>query len=115
TALSYPSHGKQIIEPLRLEKVGSLTFSAPDYDRYPCLKLAIEAAKAGEGACIALSAADEILVEEYLKDKIKFTDIADTLAKVLNKFRGVGNVKLEDILSIDEKARKYTYNVIGVK
>lgn len=115
TALSYPAHGKQIIEPLSLESVGSLTFSAPDYDRYPCLKLAIEAAKAGEGACIALSAADEVLVEEYLKDKIKFTDIADTLAKVLNKFRAVGNVKLEDILSIDEKARKYTYNVIGVK
>ncbi|MCM1305738.1 MAG: 1-deoxy-D-xylulose-5-phosphate reductoisomerase [Bacteroides sp.] len=115
TALSYPAHGKEIIEPLSLKDVGRLTFSAPDYDRYPCLKLAIEAAKAGEGACIALSAADEVLVEEFLKDKIKFNDIAETLAKVLNKFRHVGDVKLEDILSIDEKARKYTYSVIGVK
>lgn len=114
-ALSYPTRGKEIIAPLSLKEIGTLTFSAPDYDRYPCLKLAIEAARAGEGACIALSAADEVLVEEYLNGKIKFTDIAQTLAKVLTKFRKIGNVELEDILSIDERARKYTYNVIGVK
>lgn len=115
SALSYPAHGKEIIEPLSLTKIGSLTFCEPDYDRFPCLKLAIDAAKVGEGACIALSAADEVLVEEFLKGKIKFTDIAQALTKVLARFKKIGNVELEDILGIDESARKYTYSIIGVR
>ena len=115
TALSYPEHGKEIIEPLRLSEIGTLTFSAPDYERYPCLKLAIEAAKAGEGACIALSAADEVLVDEYLKDNIRLTDIPAILGKVLNKFQSVGDVELNDVLGIDEEARKYTYSMIGAR
>lgn len=115
TALSYPQHGKNSVEQLDLAKVGTLTFEEPDYERYPCLKLAMDAAKLGESACIALSAADELLVEEYLKGKIKLTDIAAALKKVLAKFGKSGNVGLENILSIDERARKYTYDVIGVK
>ena len=58
---------------------------------------------------------DEVLVEEYLKGKIKYDDIASTLAKVYAKFKKVGNVELEDILGIDEQARKYTYSVIGIR
>ena len=115
TALSYPAHGKDIIEPLKLSEVGTLTFSAPDYKRYPCLRLAIEAAKAGEGACIALSAADEVLVEEYLKDNIRLTDISKILSKVLEQFRSIGDVELDRILCIDEEARKYTYSMIGAR
>ena len=75
----------------------------------------MDAAEAGEGACIAISASDEVLVEEFLKGKIKYHDISNTLAKVLNKFKKVGDVELEDIIDIDEKARKYTYSMIGVK
>ena len=56
-----------------------------------------------------------MLVEEFLKGKIKYHDISNTLAKVLNKFKKVGDVELEDIIDIDEKARKYTYSMIGVK
>ena len=115
SALAYPSHGKEIVDELNLKQLGSLTFSAPDFERYPCLKIAMDGAKAGEGACIALSASDEVLVEEFLKGRIKFSDISLTLAKVLTKFRKIGDVELEDILSIDEQARKYTYNVIGVR
>lgn len=115
TALYYPEHGKDSVAPLDLAKLGSITFSAPDYDRFPCLKIAIDAANAGEGACIAVSAADEVLVEEFLKGKIKYPEIATALQKVYGKFKKVGNVELEDILGIDEQARKYTYSVIGVK
>ena len=56
-----------------------------------------------------------MLVEEFLKGKIKYPEIANALQKVLTKFKKVGNVELEDILGIDEQARKYTYSVIGVK
>ncbi len=115
SALYYPDHAQDSVAPLNLAKVGSLTFAEPDFERYPCLKIAIDAASAGEGACIAISAADEVLVEEYLKGKIKYNDIANTLQKVLVKFKKVGNVELEDVLGIDEQARKYTYSIIGVK
>lgn len=115
TALSYPAHGSESVETLNLAKIGILSFEEPDYNRYPCLKLAMDAAKAGEGACIALSAADEVLVEEFLKGKIKFTDIANTLKKVLAKFGKIGNVELENVLGIDERARKYTYDMIGAR
>lgn len=115
TALFYPDHAQFSVEPLDLAKLGSITFSEPDFDRYPCLKIAIDAANAGEGACIAISACDEVLVEEFLKGKIKYNDIANTLAKVYTKFKKVGDVELEDILGIDEQARKYTYSMIGIK
>lgn len=115
TALYYPEHAHDSVASLDLTKYGLLSFSAPDFDRFPCLKIAIDAAEAGEGACIAISAADEVLVEEFLKGKIKFLDISNTLAKVYAKFKKVGNVELEDILGIDEQARKYTYSIIGVK
>ncbi len=115
TALYYPHHGMQSVQPLDLAKIGQLDFAEPDFLRYPCLKIAIDAANAGEGACIAISASDEVLVDAYLKGKIKYNDIASTLLKVYNKFKKVGNVELEDILGIDEQARKYTYSVIGVR
>lgn len=114
-ALYYPDHGVDSVEKLELDKMGKLSFSAPDLDRYPCLRLALEAARAGEGACIALSAADEVLVEEFLRGRIKFTDIANMLGRVLGKFRNIGDVALEDILSIDERARKYTYSMVGAR
>lgn len=115
TALYYPHHATQSVQPLDLTKIGQLDFAEPDFDRYPCLKIAIDAANAGEGACIAVSASDEVLVDAFLKGKIKYNDIANTLYKVYTKFKKVGNVELEDILGIDEQARKYTYSMIGVR
>lgn len=115
TALFYPEHACDSVAPLDLKQIGHLDFSEPDYERYPCLKIAIDAANSGEGACIAISAADEVLVEQYLQGRIKFTDIALILNKVLTKFGKIKKVELEDILGIDEQARKYTYSVIGVK
>jgi 1-deoxy-D-xylulose-5-phosphate reductoisomerase len=75
----------------------------------------MNAANAGEGACIAISSADEVLVDLYLKDKIKFSDFEKVLEKELAKFKKVGDVELDEVLSIDEQARKYTYSVLGIK
>lgn len=114
-ALFYPDHALKGVEDLDLATMGSLTFARPDFDRYPCLKLAISAAQSGEGACIALSAADEVLVERFLQGKLKFNDIPRVLEKVLAKFKKIKDVALEDVIGIDGEARKYTYSVIGVK
>lgn len=114
SALFYPKKSVGAVGELDFVKLGTMEFAAPDFNRYPCLELAQRAAKAGEGACIALSAADEVLVEAFLAGTIGFTDIANYLKKVLHKYEKVGDVALEDIFGIDADARKYTYS-IGVK
>ena len=114
SALFYPKKSVGAVGELDFVKLGTMEFAAPDFNRYPCLELALRAAKAGEGACIALSAADEVLVEAFLAGTIGFTDIANYLTKVLHKYEKVGDVALEDIFGIDADARKYTYS-IGVK
>lgn len=114
SALFYPKKSIGAVGELDFVKLGTMEFAAPDFNRYPCLELALRAAKAGEGACIALSAADEVLVEAFLAGTIGFTDIANYLKKVLHKYEKVGDVALEDIFGIDADTRKYTYS-IGVK
>jgi 1-deoxy-D-xylulose-5-phosphate reductoisomerase len=113
-ALYYPEKNAGSVSPLKLAEMGKLSFEAPDYDKFPCLEIAREMAKRGDGACIAVSAADEILVDQYLKYKIKLTDIPTKLEKVLAKFEKIGEVGLDDVTRIDTEARKYTYS-IGAK
>ncbi len=112
TALFYPNKGNASVSPLNLASYGTLTFDLPDFNRYPCLHLAIKAAKEGEGVKIALSVADEVAVEAYLNGEIKYGDIPVILSKVFEKFRKVGDVALEDIFDVDSKARKYAFSLI---
>lgn len=111
-ALFYPEKGENSVAEISLAKLGSLTFTEPDYEKFPCLAIARQAGKKGDGACIAVSAADEILVDEFLRHKIKLNDIPQKLEKVLSKFSSVGDVALDDVTRIDTEARKYTYSVL---
>lgn len=115
SALFYPSRGVDSVKPLSASDMATLHFAEPDFERYPCLELAMQAAEAGEEACIALSAADEALVEEFLKGKLKFGEIQNVLRKILAKFSSQKYVGLDDVLCIDEQARKYTYSMIGAR
>lgn len=90
TALFYPSKSAGAVPELDLAKLGTLEFGAPDYERYPCLEIAERAARAGAGACIAVSAADEVLVDAFLAGSVRFTDIPAVLGKVLHKFEKRG-------------------------
>lgn len=114
TALFWPHKSNGAVAELDLAKIETLNFSAPDLERYPCLQIAMQAAKSGEGACIALSAADEVLVDGFLNGSVKYNDISHTLEKVYAKFHKIKEVGIEDIIGIDAEARKYTYS-IGVK
>jgi 1-deoxy-D-xylulose-5-phosphate reductoisomerase len=105
-ALSYPDRLRNPTLP-RLDwgRLGSLKFELPDYDIFPCLKLAIEAGKRGGTYPAVLCAADEIAVDLFLKKIIHFNDIASLIEKVLERHQNILNPKLEDILSADEWAR----------
>src|SRR6201999_1740534 len=85
-ALAYPERPDATPAPglaFDLSALSHLDFAAPDFGRFPCLRLAYEAAEAGPSACIALNAADEIAVAAFLEGRIPFTGIARTIEDVL--------------------------------
>jgi 1-deoxy-D-xylulose-5-phosphate reductoisomerase len=90
---------------LELPKIKQMDFAIPDYDRFPCLKIAIEAGKKGGTYPAVLCAADEVAVELFLKGQIQFRDIATIVEEVLSAHNPVAQPDLEDILAADEWAR----------
>ena len=103
--LSYPQRISSGVEPLDFFKVGQLSFCEPDYERFPCLKLAIDACKQGQEATTVLNAANEIAVAAFLENKIAFTDIAKINQTCMS---GVVKSQLDtigDIIELDREAR----------
>jgi 1-deoxy-D-xylulose-5-phosphate reductoisomerase len=107
-ALSYPRRWSNS-ELLRLDwhRIHSLSFESVDNDKFPCLKLAIEAGKSGGTYPAVLCAADEVAVELFLGHKIDFTDIAKFVEKTLSQHRNISQPSLEEILAADAWAREY--------
>ncbi|WP_028862538.1 1-deoxy-D-xylulose-5-phosphate reductoisomerase [Psychromonas aquimarina] len=89
------------------------SFCEPDYQRYPCLKLAIDACYAGQHATTTLNAANEIAVEAFLNNKIKFTQIAQLVERVLNKSGAVQIDSIAHLLEIDKQARQCALQIIN--
>ena len=93
-------------KPLDFCKMGSLSFSEPDYARYPCLKLAMEAFEQGQAATTALNAANEIAVAAFLDGQIRFTDIAAVNMAVLEHLELSEPQSVEAVMEIDVRARE---------
>ena len=87
-------------------KSADFTFFEPDYVRYPCLKLAIQACYEGQHATTTLNAANEIAVQAFLDKRIKFTDIPIIVESVLNQVNHQNVSSIEELLVIDKMARK---------
>ena len=105
-SMSYPKRINSTVPPLDFTKIASLTFNQPDFDRYPCLKLAIDASNQGQAATTALNAANEIAVAAFLENKIGFMDIAKQVSKVLEKLTFPEPTTIEDVFTIDLWARE---------
>lgn len=106
-ALSYPDRIYNDYERLDLAKISSLTFEKPDVNTFPCLKLAYDSLKKRGTYCTVLNAANEILVNEFLNDKIKFYDIPMYIEKALEKHSSIEKPTLEEILHIDNWSREF--------
>ena len=104
-AMSYPDRVPSSVPPLDFTKISSLTFKQPDFDRYPCLKLAIDAFNQGQAATTALNAANEVAVEAFLQHKIGFMDIAKNVSKVLDQLAFPEPSTIDDVFIIDQWAR----------
>ncbi|HEX2923725.1 MAG TPA: 1-deoxy-D-xylulose-5-phosphate reductoisomerase [Chloroflexota bacterium] len=104
-SLTYPERLPGLAAPLDLAKAGALTFEDIDLARYPCLRLALEAAKNGGSYPAALSSANEVAVQLFLAEKIWFGDIPVLVEEVLSRHRPVQIDSLEAVLKVDEEAR----------
>jgi 1-deoxy-D-xylulose-5-phosphate reductoisomerase len=83
-----------------------LDFEPPDFQRFPCLRLAFEAAEKGGAHCIALNAADEVAVEAFLDRRIPFTAIPRTIERVLSSTREAHPATMAEVLAADLAARE---------
>ena len=86
-------------------KIKELTFIEPDFNRYPNLKLAIEAFAQGQYATTAMNAANEVAVQAFLDYRIAFTDIARVNRAVVEKISACVISSIDDVLAVDEQAR----------
>jgi len=106
-ALSYPRRWPNSELPrLDWNKIDSLNFEPIDYDRFPCLKLAVDAGRSGGTYPAVLCAADEVAVELFLSHRIGFTDIAKFVQKTLEQHQNISQPSLEEILAADAWARE---------
>ncbi len=106
-ALTYPDRIVNDFERLDLAKVATLTFEEPDLETFPCLKLAYDTLKMGGTYSAVLNSANEVLVSEFLDDKIGFYDIPYYIEKTLETHNSIKEPTLEEILEIDKWTREY--------
>ncbi len=112
-ALAYPERPAAPQLSFDLAALTQLDFSQPDLARFPCLRLAYEAAESGPAACIALNAADEIAVAAFLEGRIPFTGIARTIEQVLAETPSHAPASIEEVLSADRMARECAQGMIA--
>ena len=93
--------------------LSALTFQKPDFDRFPCLKLAYQAMNAGGAAPCVLNAANEVAVAAFLDKRIKFTDIAKVVAHCLAQDFSDGHHDIEGLLAQDAQTRRQAEAFIG--
>ena len=112
-ALSYPDRIECDFERLNLAKIATLTFEEPDMDTFPCLKLAYDTLKMGGTYSAVLNSANEVLVNEFLEDKIGFYDIPYYIEKTLEAHNSISEPTVEDILEIDRWTREFVIKSIS--
>lgn len=112
-ALTYPQRFASPVKFMDFSQMQTLTFRPCMISDFPCLELALEAAKRGDGATVALNAANEVLVHEFLKGRIGFMDIPRNLEKILSSFDSIRVDSLSYILEADAEARSLTRSLLA--
>jgi 1-deoxy-D-xylulose-5-phosphate reductoisomerase len=111
-AMSYPERVESDLT-FDMAALGHLDFEPPDFARFPCLRLAYEAAERGGAHAIALNAADEIAVEAFLERTIAFSAIPRTIEKVLQETPETHPATIQQVLELDAQAREIARTVLA--
>lgn len=114
-ALTYPVRTKTSLSSLKLTNFDKLTFELPDMKRFPCLKYAYEACSTGGTMPVVLNAVNEVAVNAFINNRIKFVDIAKLIKKIMGYHKPKFNFNIESVLEIDGWARKKALNLIERK
>ena len=113
-AFTYPEReASPALETLDLMKIGALTFEEPDMETFKGLALAYKAGKIGKTMTAVFNAANEVAVELFMKEKIKFLDIYEIIEKAMENHVPYEPENLEIILKADEETRKWVYAHYG--
>jgi 1-deoxy-D-xylulose-5-phosphate reductoisomerase len=112
-ALGYPERLPHNWAPLDLLQVGALTFTPPDFSRFPCPALAREAALTGGTLPACLNAANEVAVSAFLAKRIAFTDIPRLVAHALHTHAVLPHPELETILAVDQSVREEVEEMVN--
>lgn len=106
-ALTYPRRCPSMFRRLDFSTLQALSFEAPDYEKTPCLKLAMDCARLGGTAPCVMSAANEVAVGLFLRGQLGYNRIYEAAASAVEKLGYVKQPDLETILAADEAARTY--------
>jgi 1-deoxy-D-xylulose-5-phosphate reductoisomerase len=112
-ALHYPERADVEVPRLDLAAVGELSFESPDLETFACLRLALDAGRAGGTAPCVLNAADEVAVAAFLAGRIGFTAIATAIERVLAEMPAQPVTHFEDLFAADAEARRRTEEQVG--
>ena len=112
-ALAWPDRFDSGVAPLDIFKVAHMDFEQPDLQRFPCLRLAFQAIKAGGIMPTVLNAANEIAVQAFLDEQIRFTDIAKVIEQSMAQFSAEPAASLDVILQADQQARTVAHSLIA--
>lgn len=105
-AMAWPDRFDSGVEPLDLFAVKRLDFEAPDFERFPCLSRAYEAARAGGSVPAILNAANEVAVAAFLDERIRFTAIPDVISHCMDKIQAGTANDIDEVLAADQSARE---------
>ena len=105
-ALVYPDRINSRLPRLDMLQAGSLTFGPVDFEKFECLRLAMEAARVGGTLSVVMNAADEVAVESFLAGKIGFLDIARVVRRTMEQHNPTPSPSLQEIYSVDAEARE---------
>ncbi len=111
-AVDYPDRCPSASKELDLIALGSLTFSTPDTEAFPLLKLASRAMSLGGAMPAILNAADEVAVGAFLSEKISFLGISDTVEETFEELRGSKAETVEELIAYDREARRVAEKLI---
>lgn len=112
-ALTYPYRIDLNCQRIDFKTLKELTFSPPDMDKFPSLAIAYKAFKKGGNIPCVMNGANEVAVESFLKDKIKFNDIPDIIASTIEKSNFVASPTLDDIFESDKWSREIANDLIN--
>lgn len=112
-ALSFPDRMKCQTRKMTIDDYAQLTFERPDMERFPLLKYAFDAIHTGGTMPCILNAANEIAVDAFLRDRISYPQIAETIAETMNRIKVTASPAYEDYVNTNEEARRYAEQYIA--